>query len=88
LHAASSIAPFLAHQTDLIMERLRLAGVKVSAVRIEQRAIAAKTGRNVRRIKGALSAGEETALAQGLDRIGDPGLKSALMRLGRAVKLS
>jgi hypothetical protein len=88
LHAAGSIAPFLLHQTDLIMERLRLAGVKVSAVRIEQRAMTAKPGGNVRRLKGALPAGEETALAQQLDRIGDPSLKSALMRLGRAVKLS
>jgi hypothetical protein len=33
-----------------------------------------------------LTAAEEAALAQALDPVGDPGLKSALMRLGRAVK--
>jgi hypothetical protein len=88
LHAASSIAPFLAHQTDLILERLRLAGAKVSAIRIEQRAFSAKPAANVRRLRRDLSSAEETALAQDLDRIGDPSLRSALMRLGRAVKQS
>ena len=40
----------------------------------------------LRRLKQALSAAEETALSEALDPVADPGLKSALMRLGRAVK--
>jgi hypothetical protein len=87
LAAPSSLAPFLAHQTDLILERLKLAGAKVHTIRIEQRsAPPPKGGGNVRRLRRHLSEADESALAQQLDRIGDPSLKSALLRLGRAVK--
>ena len=41
---------------------------------------------NVAPIRKPLSAADEAALTQALDHVGDPGLKSALLRLGRAVK--
>lgn len=85
LRAPGALAPFLQQQAPLLIDRLKTAGVKLQAVRIEQRA-AAKPGANVRPVRGSLSQDEEVALAQALDRVGDPGLKSALMRLGRAVR--
>ncbi len=84
LKAPSALAPFLQQQTPLLLERLRLAGAKVKSVRIEQRT-AAPAAPNVRPVREALTPEQETALAQALDPVGDPGLKSALMRLGRAV---
>lgn len=81
-----ALAPFLQQQTPLLIERLKVAGAKVKSVRIEQRTAAIKRNSNIRPLKQALSPAEETALAQALDPVGDPGLKSALMRLGRAVK--
>lgn len=86
LRAPGALAPFLQQQAPLLIERLRVAGAKVKAVRIEQRAAAAVRPANVVSLKRALSAAEETALAQALDPVQDPGLKSALLRLGRAVK--
>lgn len=86
LKAPGALAPFLQQQAPLLMERLRLAGAKVKSVRIEQRAVTVKPAGNVAPLKRALTAAEETALAQALDPVGDPGLKSALLRLGRAVK--
>ena len=85
LRAPSALAPFLQQQTPLLVERLKVAGAKVKSVRIEQRSGSAPAG-NVRPLqKAPLNASEEAALAQALDPVGDPGLKSALMRLGRAV---
>lgn len=86
LRVPSALAPFLQTQTPLLIERLKTAGAKVKSVRIEQRTAAAPRQTNVRRLGRALTAAEEAALAQALDPVGDPGLKSALMRLGRAVK--
>ncbi len=86
LTVPGALAPFMQQQIPLLIERLRLAGAKVKTIRIEQRTVAVKRGSNVRPLKRALTAAEETALAQALDPVGDPGLKSALMRLGRAVK--
>lgn len=87
LRAPGALAPLLQQQADLLMERLQLAGAQVKSVRIEQRALAPAAPRgNVGPLKRSISQAEETALAQALDRIEDPGLRSALMRLGRAVK--
>jgi hypothetical protein len=86
LKVPGALAPFLQQQTPLLIERLRTAGVKVKSVRIEHGAAAAPRAANVRALKTPLTPAEEDALAQALDPVGDPGLKSALMRLGRAVK--
>jgi len=86
LKVPGALAPFLQTQTPLLIERLKVAGAKVKTIRIEQRTAAAPKASNVRPLRRALTAGEEAALAQALDPVGDPGLKSALMRLGRAVK--
>jgi hypothetical protein len=86
LRAPSALAPFLQQQSPLLIERLRLAGAKIKAVRIEQRAAAPIAKPNLRPLKAPLSAAEEAALAQALDPVADPGLKSALLRLGRAVR--
>ncbi|MBC7768260.1 MAG: DUF721 domain-containing protein [Phycisphaerales bacterium] len=86
LKAPGALAPFLQTQTPLLIERLRVAGAKVKSIRLEQRTAAAPKAGNVRPLKRALTAVEEAALAQTLDPVGDPKLKSALMRLGRAVK--
>jgi hypothetical protein len=87
LHVPSALAPFLQQQAPLLVERLKVAGAKVKSVRIDQRAPAApKPAANVRPLQKPLSGAEEAALAQTLDPVGDAGLKSALLRLGRAVK--
>ncbi|QGZ95779.1 hypothetical protein DSM104635_02630 [Terricaulis silvestris] len=86
LKVPGALAPFLQQQTPLLIERLRVAGAKVKSVRIEQRTAALPAKGNVRPLKKPLTPAEEAALAQTLDPVGDPGLRSALMRLGRAVK--
>ncbi len=86
LRAPSALAPFLQQQAPLLIERLRVAGAQVKSVRIEHRAAAAPTPANVRHLKAPLGAAEEAALAQTLDPVADPSLKSALLRLGRAVR--
>jgi hypothetical protein len=86
LSAPGALAPFLQQQAPLLIERLKLAGAKIKSVRIEQRTAARARSSNVRPLRQALSQAEESALAQALDPVGDPGLRSALMRLGRAVK--
>ena len=85
LRAPSALAPFLQQQIPLLIERLRLAGVQIKAIRIEQRA-AAPAKSNLRAVKPRLGEAEDAALAQSLDHMGDGPLKSALLRLGRAVK--
>lgn len=88
IHVPSALAPFLQQQTPLLLERLRVAGAKVKSIRVDQRAPAAapRQPSNVRPLQKPLSTAEETALAQTLDPACDPGLRSALLRLGRAVK--
>lgn len=88
LKVPGALAPFLQQQTPLLIERLRVAGAKVKQVRIEQRTAAPAAKGNVAPLKEPLSAAEEAALAQALDPVGDPGLRSALLRLGRAVAQS
>jgi hypothetical protein len=85
LRAPGALAPFLQQQTPLLIERLRLAGASVKSVRIEQRAAPVRPS-NVQRPKAALTPVEEAALERRFDPVADPGLKSALLRLGRAVK--
>ncbi len=87
LRAPGALAPFLQQQTPLLIDRLAIAGAKIKAVRIEQRT-AARPAPNVRAPKATLSPSEEAALAQALDPGLDPGLRSALLRLGRAVRRS
>ncbi|MFT3727286.1 MAG: DciA family protein [Terricaulis sp.] len=86
LRCPGALAPFLQQQIPLLSERLKTAGAKVSSVRIAQGSAAPKLPSNVRRLSRPITAAEESALAQALDPVSDPGLKSALMRLGRAVK--
>lgn len=88
IHVPSALAPFLQQQTPLLVERLRTAGAKVKAIRVDHRAPPrpATQPSNVRPLQKPLSAPEEAALAQTLDQASDPGLRSALLRLGRAVK--
>jgi hypothetical protein len=85
LRAPGALAPFLQQQIPLLIERLRLAGAKITDIRIEQRALAPAKP-NVRAMKRDLSPIEETALAQSVEGIDDPALKSALLKLGRALK--
>lgn len=84
LRVPGALAPFLQQQTPLLIERLQLVGAKVKNVRIEQRTAEAPRA-NVGPLKANLTPQQEAALAQALDPVGDPGLKSALMRLGRAI---
>jgi len=86
LKVPGALAPFLQQQAPLLIERLKVAGAKVKSVKIEQRTAQAKPKSNIRPLRTPLSAVEEAALARTLDPVGDPGLKLALMRLGRAVK--
>ncbi|MDX2276222.1 MAG: DciA family protein [Hyphomonadaceae bacterium] len=83
--APGALAPFLQQQGPLLIERLRLAGASVKSIRIEHRTAPAKRP-NVRPLKRNLTEAEEAALAHSLDRVDDNALKSALLRLGRAVK--
>ena len=85
LSCPGALAPFLQQQVPLLVERLKVAGAKVKTVRIEQRTAAGRPAANVRSLKKPLTQAEEAALAQALDPVSDAGLKSALLRLGRAV---
>lgn len=85
LRVPGALAPFLQQQVPLLIERLKMAGARIKAVKIEQRTTASRSA-NVRRLKAPLTTAEETALSKTLDPVADPGLKSALMRLGRALK--
>lgn len=87
IHVPSALAPFLQQQAPLLVERLRTAGAKVKAIRVDHRAPAKATQpSNVRPLQKPLSSAEEAALAKTLDSASDDGLRSALLRLGRAVK--
>jgi hypothetical protein len=85
LSCPGALAPFLQQQVPLLIDRLKTAGARVKAVRIAQRGAAQRATANIRPLKAPLTQAEESALAQALDPVADPGLKSALLRLGRAV---
>lgn len=86
LRAPSAVAPFIQQQIPLLVERLKLAGAKVTSIRLEQRAQKVVRSSNVRPLRRGLTAEQEAALAHSLDHVRDPDVKSALLRLGRAVK--
>ncbi len=86
LQAPGALAPLLQQQIPLLIDRLKLAGAKVASVRIEQRAQGPMKAPNVRPLRKKLTDQEETALNASFASVEDPGLKKALMRLGRAVK--
>ena len=86
LRVPGALAPFLQQQTPLLIERLKVAGAKIKAVKIEQRSTQLPRAGNVRRLKQPLTPIEESALSESLAPVDDPDLKSALMRLGRALK--
>jgi hypothetical protein len=86
LKAPGALAPFLQQQAPLLIERLLVAGARIKAVRIEQRTAPPKPAANIAPLQGALSATDEAALAASLGPVTDPALRSALLRLGRAVK--
>jgi hypothetical protein len=86
LRVPGALAPFIEMQSSLLIDRLKVAGAKIKSIRIEQRTATAPKKPNIRPLQRALTSVEEAALAQALDPVGDPSLKSALMRLGRAVK--
>lgn len=86
IRAPGAVAPLLQQQVPLLIERLKLAGAKIKSVKIEQRANPYKPRPNIAPLKRPLTPAEEAALAQALDHVQDAGLKSALLRLGRAVK--
>jgi hypothetical protein len=85
LTVAGSAAPFVQHQTPLILERLRLAGCAAVAITMKQGALPQKTPPNVRPLTVPLSADAEKALNAALAPIDDDRLRAALLRLGRAV---
>lgn len=86
LKVAGPAAPFVQHQQGLILERCNLAGADLTGLSILQGVVArAKASSNVRPLSQPLSAAEERALATALADIGNPRLRAALMRLGRAV---
>jgi hypothetical protein len=86
LRVPGALAPFLQQQIPLLIERLKVAGAKIKAVKIEQRTTQLPRAGNVRRLNQPLTEAEETTLSKTLGTVDDPDLKSALMRLGRALK--
>jgi len=84
VRAVGSAAPFIQHQAGLIKERLRLAGADIAELAIVQGPLPKPAQGNVRPIAKPLAPEEEAALAAALASVLDPGLKSALTRLGRA----
>lgn len=83
--APGPVAPFVQHQTALILERCRLAGAKVKSLSIRQ-GQPAKAAPNIRPLARPLAADEEAALEASLAGIEAGPLRAALARLGRAVR--
>lgn len=79
-------APFVQHQIPLILDRCNLAGAKLKSVQMLQGVIARPEGANVRPFRASLSADQEAQLAREVEHIESPALKSALLRLGRAMR--
>ena len=84
LKAAGPAAPFIQHQTALILERCNLAGGGFTRVTVKQGVIARPTG-NVRPLQSPLTADEELVLQHALVGIDSTRLRDALLRLGRGV---
>jgi hypothetical protein len=86
IKVAGPAAPFVQHQVPLILDRCNLAGAKLKSLTIRQGAITRPHGANVRPIRQPLSADQEAQLARDVEHIESPALKSALLRLGRAMR--
>jgi hypothetical protein len=84
VHAAA--APFVQHQAPLIVERCNLAGAGLKGLQIRHGKLTGRPAPNIALLARPLDATEDGALVAGLDAIGDPKLRAALLRLGRAVK--
>ena len=84
IKVAGPAAPFVQHQTPLLLERCNLAGADLAKLTIKQGAIARPLA-NVRPLSQPLSADEEALLLASLQAVGSPRLKAALLRLGRSV---
>ncbi len=84
IKVAGPAAPFVQHQTPLLLERCNLAGADLTRLTIKQGVIARPAG-NVRPLSSPLSADEERLLLASLKDIGNPRLKAALLKLGRQV---
>jgi hypothetical protein len=82
--AHASAAPFVQHQSKLIIERANLAGARIKALQIRQGAPPARQG-NVAPVTKPLSPEEEAAIVAALSRVAPGRLRDALLRLGRAV---
>ena len=84
IKVAGPAAPFVQHQTPLLLERCNLAGADLARLTIKQGAIA-RPAANVRPLSQPLSADEEALLLASLQAVCSPRLKAALLRLGRSV---
>lgn len=85
IKVAGPAAPFVQHQTPLLLERCNLAGADLTRLTIKQGVIARPSSGNVRPLSAPLSADEERLLLASLQDIGNPRLKAALLKLGRQV---
>jgi hypothetical protein len=84
VRAHSSAAPFVQHQSKLILERANLAGARITALAIRQGAPPARKA-NIGPLVKPLTPEEEQAVAAALGQFSPGRLRDALMRLGRAV---
>lgn len=79
-----AVAPFVQQQASLLLDRLSLAGAKVSRIAIRQGALPARKG-NVRPLSRPLTPEEEAAIVAALSGVAPGRLRDSLLRLGRAV---
>lgn len=86
LRVPSALAPLVQQQIPLLIQRLQLGGAKIREIRIAQRLAAKRRKSNVAPARHEISAAEDAALQAALAGVDDPKLKTALLRLGRAVK--
>ena len=84
IKVAGPAAPFVQHQTPLLLERCNLAGADLTRLTIKQGVIT-RPSANVRPLAGPLSADAEQLLLASLRDIGNPRRRAALLKLGRQV---
>jgi hypothetical protein len=83
--AHGSAAPFVQHQSKLIMERANLAGARINSLAIRQGSLPARRAGNVAPLARPLGPEEEAAIAAALSGLAPGKLRDSLLRLGRAV---